>query len=137
VKREVITAKTCLGCGACCVAPEQQEVFADVTHEDMKKMGSRLVRLHVLQPSFFTRMVAVISHRYSPSAIKTKTSEIRRGPLKGWVVTRCNALNGAPLKQVSCRIYSVRPEVCRKAVKPGDKACREIRRQIFQTIEDT
>ena len=134
-KKEIITSRTCRSCGACCISPTDQEVFADVTKEDMEKMGRRLVRLHVLQPTFYDQFVGILNRSYTPPAIKTKTSKMKSGLLRGWTVTRCNALDGVPMKKVSCRIYKVRPDVCKNAVKPGDKVCRQIRRQLFDIVE--
>ena len=39
----------------------------------------------------------------------------------------CIALRGTLLEKTSCSVYDKRPEVCRNAVKPGDKICRDIR----------
>jgi Fe-S-cluster containining protein len=43
---------------------------------------------------------------------------------------RCVALEGTVGKQVSCTIYDIRPEVCRK-FKPGSPVCRMARRVVF------
>ncbi len=42
---------------------------------------------------------------------------------------RCSALAGAVGIETSCRIYDVRPEVCR-ACTPGDDACRMARQRF-------
>jgi uncharacterized protein len=42
---------------------------------------------------------------------------------------RCSALAGEVGASTSCRIYSVRPDVCR-ACEPGDDACRLARRRF-------
>jgi Fe-S-cluster containining protein len=43
---------------------------------------------------------------------------------------RCSALAGEVGKSTSCRIYGVRPDVCRSC-EPGDQAC-QIARQHFE-----
>lgn len=43
---------------------------------------------------------------------------------------RCSALFGKVGEETSCRIYAMRPDVCREC-EPGDEACR-IARHAFQ-----
>ncbi|MGF1622517.1 MAG: YkgJ family cysteine cluster protein [Rhodomicrobiaceae bacterium] len=43
---------------------------------------------------------------------------------------RCSALSGKVGEATSCRIYEIRPDVCREC-EPGDEACR-IARHAFQ-----
>jgi Fe-S-cluster containining protein len=47
---------------------------------------------------------------------------------------RCSALAGEVGRATSCRIYEVRPEVCR-ACEPGDDACRMARRRFGLPLE--
>jgi len=42
---------------------------------------------------------------------------------------RCGALNGEVGKSTACRIYDVRPEVCRTCM-PGDAECTMARRKF-------
>ena len=46
---------------------------------------------------------------------------------------RCSALSGTVGEATSCRIYAMRPDVCRHCV-PGDEACR-IARAAFQLAD--
>jgi Fe-S-cluster containining protein len=111
-----LTSKDCLTCGICCIALEDQGEYANVTEKDKTQLGKRFVRLHVVQ-----------------DAVKTKWRVQRSGPLKGVSACACVALRGSLMHQVSCSVYSVRPEVCRKAVKPGDRTCLQVRR-MFQEL---
>lgn len=129
--KEKITAKTCLTCGACCVAPFGQDVFCNVTEEDSKLLGKKFVRLHVWQPSLFDRFAHAIDGAEIPwGAITTKTREQKAGPLKGQNLTACAMLEGDVLHKVSCKTYEKRPAVCHTAVVPGDKTCRWIREKV-------
>lgn len=114
-----LTSKDCLTCGLCCVSLVDQVDYCNVTEQDKARLGKRFVRLHVVQPS--------------GDAIKTKWKVQRAGPLKGVEACSCVALRGSLKHRVSCSVYSVRPEVCRKAVLPGDRACRQVR-QLFQEM---
>lgn len=133
--RETITAKTCRSCGACCVAPYDQEEFCDVTAADMRRLGMRFVRLNVLQPSTFDVLASAMSGQAHVSAIRTEWRTQARGPLKGFELNTCAALRGSVMQRVGCRVYPKRPDVCRNAVKPGDKVCREIRQTFARQIE--
>ena len=135
--KETITPETCLKCGACCISPHDQPAFCDVTDKDMERLGKRLVRLHVLQSNQLDRLASILDGGYCPQgAIKTAWREQKTGPLKGFELCACSALRGSVLSKVSCSVYEKRPEVCRKAVKPGDRVCRIIRRAFKQQVED-
>jgi Fe-S-cluster containining protein len=129
--REVITSKTCRTCGACCIAPRDQPVFCDVEEKDLDRLGRRIVRLHVIQPTLLEHLAGE-----GRAALATKWRKAQAGPLAGWEFNQCVMLRGSPMHQVGCRIYERRPGVCRNAVKPGDRACREIRRAFENEIED-
>jgi len=45
---------------------------------------------------------------------------------------RCTALQGTPGKSVACRVYAVRPIVCRTCM-PGDDECLMARERLFGT----
>lgn len=126
----------CLTCGACCVAPDNQEAYADVTAEDARRLGRRFVRLHVLGPSALDTFAAAIDGKNAPPmAIETRWTTQRSGPYKGFEVSTCAALRGSIGSRVRCSVYEKRPKVCRTAVKPGDRACREIRK-AFSSAKD-
>lgn len=128
MSREKITAATCLSCGVCCVAPYGQDAFADVTAVDERRLGRRFVRLHVVQTTPFEQLLGIVEGNTIPQgAIRTKECEQKTGPLKGLLGSVCAALRGSLMSRVSCSIYEKRPQVCREAVVPGDRVCRQIR----------
>jgi Fe-S-cluster containining protein len=126
----------CRTCGACCVALSDQEAFCDITDEDKARLSARFVAKHVL---FIPPMdyLASVALGYEPSmeAIRTKWTEIRTGPLAGCELNTCAALNGSVMSRVSCMIYPNRPRVCRHAVRPGDRSCRDVRRLFTRLLE--
>ena len=133
--KEKITSKTCLSCGACCVAPNDQEVFCDLVESDIKRLGEKWVQKHALAPNPITLFSCVIDGAPPPPlAIRSKYRAQRAGRLKGWELCCCVALRGSVMNQVSCSVYEKRPRACRMAVKPGDSACRRIR-QAFDDYE--
>lgn len=126
-----ITAKTCLSCGACCVAPRHQGSFADVYEVDLKRLDKKFVKLHVLK----SRPFDILANRldgnvYPDAAIKTSRREMKAGPLKGHELNTCVALIGDVMAKVKCSIYKDRPDVCHTAVVPGDNACRALRKAM-------
>lgn len=124
------TVPDCLTCGICCVAPYDQEAYADVTAEDCKLLGRSWVFRNVMFPSLFDNLLAAIdSQRLVFGAIKTKWRLQRSGPLKGRSACTCIALRGTLGKKVHCSVYDKRPMVCQKAVVPGDRTCRRVRRE--------
>jgi Fe-S-cluster containining protein len=132
--REVITAKTCLSCGACCWSMHDQERYCDVTPEDIERLPKKFVRLNVIATRPFDMLVAALSgdNRTPAYAIATKWAKQTSGPFKGTEACVCAALKGSLMSKVSCTVYKDRPNVCRKAVKPGDRSCRDIRRLMRQ-----
>lgn len=115
-----LTSADCLKCGICCVSLVDQEEYANVTDKDKELLGKRFIRLHVVD-----------------NAIKTKWRAQRTGPLKGVEACACVALHGSIGSRVSCSIYAKRPEVCRKAVKPGDRTCLHVRKLFQEMLEGT
>jgi Fe-S-cluster containining protein len=119
------------------VAPYEQDAFCDVTPEDVGRLGKKFVRLNVLLSRPIDVFAAAIDGADYPSAaIKTKWRESKVGALKGFRFNVCVALRGSVMHKVSCSVYEDRPRVCREAVKPGDRTCREIRRTFKTTIDD-
>lgn len=124
----------CRTCGACCVALQDQEGFCDVTEKDVERLGKRFTRLHVVYPSTADHLSASLTgQKPSWGAIRARYRKQRSGPLKGIEANACVCLRGSLLKRVSCSIYDKRPEVCRKAVRPGDRTCRWLRSE-FQRL---
>lgn len=136
-KRLPVTKPDCLSCGACCVAPNDQEVFCDVEEKDLERLGSAWVRRNVLLSSSLDRFAAALGgqSRDAYGAIKTRWTMQRSGPLKGFELCSCVALKGSVMSGVKCSVYEKRPETCRTAVIPGDRTCREIRR-AFTDLQD-
>ena len=97
----------------------EAEWIADVSPEDLVSMGRKVVRLHVFE------------ERGTRAAWKSQ----RSGPLQGSKACVCSALRGSVLSWVSCRIYDVRPEVCR-TFERGSKRCLDARKEGESTIED-
>ncbi len=116
--RQKLTSADCLKCGLCCVSLVDQDEYANVTETDKTRLGRRFVRLYVVQ-----------------DAVKTKWRVQRSGPLKGVEACACVALRGSLGHRVSCSVYENRPDVCHKAVKPGDRACHQVR-QLFHEMLD-
>jgi Fe-S-cluster containining protein len=120
---ERLTAESCRSCGACCITFEDQGYWADVEAKDEARLGKRFVRLNVVR-------------RFAGAGIKTEWKPQKTGPLAGIHACVCVALRGSVMSRTSCKIYERRPEVCRKAVKPGDRGCREIRRLMREAIKE-
>lgn len=125
----------CTTCGACCISPIDQETFCDVTIADEKRLGAQLVKRYVLCSSMFDLLCAAIDWRpMSQGAIKTVWTEEKHGPFKSYQFCRCVFLQGTIMKKVKCRIYEKRPRACRIAMKPGDYACKQLRRAFEERI---
>lgn len=135
-RREKITSKTCLSCGACCVAPQHTDAFCDVTPQDMERFGKKFVRLHVIQPRLFNFLVSAFDGGAPHGAIRTTWRKQRRGPHRGFELLTCAMLAGNVGESVRCRIYDKRPNVCHNAVKPGDPACRAIRTAFQDEVDN-
>lgn len=126
----------CCTCGACCVAPYDQDVFCNVTQKDLDRLPVA-VRRRVVHPSLLEQLAAQLCGQpVDSTAIRTKIVEVRRGPLKGCVATVCACLRGSPMCQVSCSVYMQRPAVCRKVIRPGDRLCRQLRRELLEEMAD-
>ena len=124
----------CRTCGVCCISLHDQDVYCDVTQEDLKRM-SPAARKHVVAPSVFDQALGMLDGRYVPLAIETMWREVKAGPLQGTSVCACVFLRGSVLHRTSCRIYENRPHACRSALKPGQKQCREARKLFLDLAE--
>lgn len=120
----------CRTCGACCVAPYEQDRFCDLTAADIKQLPKSAKSFVVYDSpleNFFFSLAAVGAY----GSLATKTATIARGPLQGIEATTCACLDGNVLDGVSCCVYPDRPAICRTSIQPGDRNCRAIRQQLF------
>ncbi len=108
-----LTSADCRKCGICCTSLTYEDTYVNLTPKDEENLGKRFVRLNVIK-----------------SEIRTRPTINKTGPLKGVEDCRCIALRGSLARQVSCSVYERRPDVCRKALRPGDKQCHEVRRMF-------
>lgn len=116
----------CTKCGACCWCFRNQAYFCDLTRKELKRLSPQFKAKNVHEFS----MLDQIAFNTPTAALKTKWTEMKSGPLKGFDLCVCCQLKGNILKSAHCKIYEARPSACRKAVKPGDKTCRQIRTMI-------
>jgi len=118
----------CLKCGLCCWVHKEQDCYAEVTQRELKRLGSwgkRNVKVfNVLE--LISPMTATLESDMV-GAIKSESREIQAGPVKGYTVLLCAALEGSPMHSVKCKIYKKRPSSCKTSVKRGDAACRKLR----------
>lgn len=125
----------CMTCGLCCISTEDQEAYADVTEEDVERLGAKWSAKNVLRPSTFDQFLsAVAGPGLPPGAIRTTWKTVRSGPLAKWEVCACVALKGDPMRSVKCAVYERRPQTCRVAVKPGDRTCMALRRMFEEHV---
>lgn len=115
----------CRRCGACCIAENGRAEgaapslgWADCTVVDVARLSPKVqARIApVAHGPIRTRAIA---------ATPTRQSE-RFGSI-------CAFLQGAPGRRVSCRIYTNRPEICRRFL-PGSNDCRTARARIGLSI---
>jgi len=118
LEKEMITAETCLTCGACCI-PYEEETFVDLLSEDLERLGPEVAR----------RLV-------EEEALKIKKIHPTKGLLNKCTVCVCIALRGNPFHKVRCSIYQVRPQACRDAVKPGTRICRNVRSHYERVVRN-
>jgi Fe-S-cluster containining protein len=97
---------------------------------DLKRLGPQLSKRYVYQGSILEQVI------YRIHALRTKWRKQKNGPLRGSSVCGCICLEGSVLHRVCCKVYNRRPMVCRTAVKPGDRCCREIRKLYLDGIEN-
>ena len=115
----------CRTCGLCCVSLIDQEVLCNLELEDVERLGPALRRKHVKY---------IFVKGFQP-ALATKWTKNRCGPLKGAETCNCALLGGSVLHAVYCRIYSIRPQVCHKAMRPGEQACHQLRRLVQDGLQ--
>jgi len=113
-----LTSADCRKCGICCTSLTWEDTYVNLTPKDEERLGKRYVRLNVIN-----------------GEIRTKPTVNKAGPLKGAEDCRCVSLRGSLGKQVSCAIYEKRPDVCKKALKPGDRTCKQIRALFNDMLE--
>jgi Fe-S-cluster containining protein len=123
----------CRTCGLCCVSLQDQDSYCDVTVTDVTRLGTRWSKRNVLFWSSWDSLMMTINtgQRGGVGAIRTAWKAQRSGPMKGAEACACVALRGSLLYAVSCSVYRKRPEACRTAAIPGDRACLQVR-QMFE-----
>ena len=127
----------CCMCGVCCVCPRDLECYCDVTPEDLERLSEKFIRDNVSLCRYIDTLTAMTDgKRPMGGVIHTKWRTMRNGPFRGYEMNTCMALRGSVMGKVSCSIYKNRPEVCRTAIKPGDKECRNVRSAFKRTIKD-
>lgn len=129
----------CTTCGLCCISLDDNEVYCNLEEEDIDRIPKRYKKY--IQPvSVFRQLVAQVNsglvEDYPVTALATKEIIPRSGPCKGVTLCVCALLQGTPLKKISCAIYKQRPKACHKAVVPGDKTCRWIRKQVQEALQE-
>jgi Fe-S-cluster containining protein len=99
----------CRACGACCANPDENRAEGVI---DWVEVGAR-------EP---LRADARLAARL---LVENAAGEchLRLDP-----AGRCLALRGRIGRRVTCTIYALRPEGCRR-VEPGDARCRQYRRE--------
>lgn len=129
------TKPRCKGCGVCCVSLHGDIAYCDVEPGDTKRLTSA-ERKHVCYPSFFDQACQALDGRKAVyGAIETRWRTQRAGPLKGLEACTCFFLKGSVLKDAVCKIYPRRPDTCKKACSPGERACLEARRMVMEMAE--
>ncbi len=127
----------CQTCGICCISTKDSDIWAEITMEDAERLGSPWCKRNVLGRSTIDLLCAAISgQRTYFGGIMTRWRKVTSGPFKGISVCACVALKGSPMQKVRCAVYEKRPEVCRKALQPGEKQCLEARRMFLSAVEE-
>ena len=126
----------CRTCGACCICSEDQGAYCDLTEEDEKRLSRTFVKKNVVHEFTISHLVYAIRGREYPyGVIKTRWKKMKSGPLRGYEMNVCAALRGSVMSKTSCSIYKNRPQVCRDAVKPGTRYCKEIRACLLKAVD--
>jgi Fe-S-cluster containining protein len=99
----------CRRCGACCANPDENRVEGVVDWVEVR-IGEPL-----LDDARLVRRLVV-------------TNAAGERHLRLDASGRCLALRGTIGRCVSCDVYAVRPDGCRR-VEPGDERCRQYRRE--------
>lgn len=127
----------CRTCGVCCISVADADIWAEITFEDAKRLGSAWCKRNVLGNDELNLLCCAFSGRPSYyGGIRTRWRKVRGGPLKGIEICACVALKGDPLRKVRCDVYEKRPTVCRKALQPGEKQCLQARRLFRTAVEN-
>lgn len=105
----------CMKCGACCVAPYDQESWVDILREDVDRLTKSERR----------RLVA--RRRPTPALgseplLRFKTKVNRQGHVV------CKALSGLVGLNCKCSVYERRPTICQD-FSPGSGLCRDARKE--------
>lgn len=117
----------CTECGACCWVPYERDDYCDLTEKEYKRFSPQFRAKNVKVYGAFS----MLCRGAPPAALRTRWKKQTSGPFKGSELFVCCMLDGSVLHRVRCRIYETRPRVCRKAVKPGSRACLAIRSELL------
>jgi Fe-S-cluster containining protein len=134
-----ISKKDCIKCGLCCMAPDNQPVFADLDNEDLtqlkKTIGPQRVRRNIVLPSSFDVAVSCLTQKSTPAGT-IKTHDVPAP--KGYTATACACvfLEGELRVKVKCSIYPNRPKTCKNSVVPNDKVCRTLRAKFKKFFDN-
>jgi len=127
----------CRKCGVCCWSTQDDGSYCDVTAQDIERLGTWAKKnVEMFSPFDYA------TYRYDTGdteicgAVKTAWKKMRSGPFKGVEACVCVALTGSLMHKVRCSIYQKRPHTCRTALKPGDRACLELRKMFFRAMEE-
>jgi Fe-S-cluster containining protein len=103
-------AVDCKTCGACCTAQPGVNAYVPVTALDRRRL-----------PTKYQRKVQDVEDGDTPFALGLKRFAERYA---------CVALKGTLGKDISCDVYSQRPDFCRALERGGDE-CLSRRRETF------
>jgi uncharacterized protein len=100
----------CQACGACCCNTDENRAEKFVDYVEVTRRSA------LARHSSLLRRLTVLNDKGE-----------RHMKLRG-ADQRCVALEGRVGHQVSCAIYDLRPNACRR-VQPGSRECRRARRE--------
>jgi Fe-S-cluster containining protein len=108
-----------------------------VSEKDMKRLGPAFVKKNVRLLSLFDQTLTMIDGGFSPpGAIKVEWRSQRSGPMKGISAHVCVALRGSLMYKTSCSVYAKRPDTCKVSCVPGDRACRQVRKDMLKLLKE-
>jgi len=103
----------CQSCGACCVSDFDAPDYVYVSDEESDLLCKKRFAAWIYE-----------ERTYGKPALSMRTRRDEQSNC------RCIALQGTVGEQVSCAIYDLRPEGCRK-FEPGSAVCETARRIAF------
>jgi len=103
----------CVKCGACCVSDYDAPDYAHVSTEEAEEFWTRDLDSLLYEERTYGAPALSMKTRYDPQGN-----------------CRCAALSGTVGKQVSCSVYDIRPNVCRR-FEAGSSVCDSARKAAF------